>query len=165
MGVDPFTLSMAMAATSAVQGISAYQQGRQADKVAQSMAAQAEAAGYEEAAAERRRGNMLIGSQIANFGAMGMDPLGNALDVLQMTAMENELQAQTIITNARFQAFDYRQQGKAAKAQGFNQMLGSFGQSAGSVMLGMKGSGSASTKAGTFFQPGEEAQFIKLKRA
>lgn len=72
MGMDPLSmLAIAAATTSVASGVSSMIQGNAANKAAGQAAAGALAAGETEAATERRKGNLAIGSQIANFGAMG----------------------------------------------------------------------------------------------
>lgn len=75
----------------------------------------------------------------------GVDPLGNALDLLQSSAVENELSAQTILTNSRYQAWNYRVQGAQAKAQGRAAFIGSIGSAATSMLLGFKNPLSSTT--------------------
>lgn len=147
-------LAAVSAAASLAQGISAMNAGNAANKAANAAASQAEASGQTQAATERRKGNLAIGSQIANFGAMGMDPLGNALDVLQNSAFENELSAQTLLTNARYQAWDYRVQGARAKQQGRMAFISSIGNAASSALIGAKGFGGARSASGSFASSG-----------
>lgn len=135
MGIETALMAAAIGG-SLVQGVSALQAGNRANKMYGAMAAQTEAAGLEQAAATRREGNAFMGRQRAQFGAMGMDPLGNALDVILNTAMENELAAQSQITNSRFEAWGQRQKGYAAKKEGQSALFKSIGNAASSAMMG-----------------------------
>lgn len=155
MGIETALIAAAVGTTLA-QGVGALQAGNLANKNAKIAADQALAAGNTEAATERRRGELQLGSQRAQFGAMGMDPLGNALDVLQNTAFENELSAQTILTNSRYKAWDYRVQGQAAKKQGQMAFISSIGQAASSALTAGAGgnglgAGWSRTQAGSSF--------------
>lgn len=155
MGIET-ALMVAAAGATIAGGIGQLNAGIAANKAAKEAAGNELRAGETNAAITRRQGQLFIGKQRASFGAMGMDTVGNALDVIQMSAVENELEAQSILTNSRFQAYDYQVKGRMAAAQGRAGFVSSIGQAAASVMLGMSKSPSQPSgfKVGNIDMPG-----------
>lgn len=156
MGIETAILAAAVASAvgTVAGGIGQLNSGIAANKAAKAAANQELQAGQTNAAIKRRQGQVFMGKQRAAFGAMGMDVMGNALDAIEMSAQENELEAQSILTNSRFSAYNYTVQGRMAAAQGRAGFVTSLGQAAGTMMMGMNGSkGSAPQQTSNLRMP------------
>ena len=129
-----------------ISGISQLNAGIAANKAAKAQAAQYEAQGKQNARNKRREGVLFMSKQRASLGASGAGLMGNALDLIEMTAVENELEAQSILTNSRFEAYNSLVQGKMAASQGRAAVYSSFGEAAGMAMIGMSGSSSSGVR-------------------
>ena len=131
------------AAGTAVSVASSIQQGKSAKDAADyNAAAQAATAksiqdkAAQDAADQRLKTQRMVGTQIANAGAGGIDPnTGSPLTVESQTKEWGELDALRIINNAQRSAWGYTTGAGLTEFQGGQQQTAAYGQ-AGSTLLG-----------------------------
>jgi hypothetical protein len=110
-------LAIVAAVLQVVGGLGAMAQGNAAKEEFDRQAEREREAGRLQVAQMRRNKSRLLASQNAAFNAMGVGALGNALDVIQDTATEQELAAQIALSDSSNRARNLRQQGFQAKAR------------------------------------------------
>ncbi len=127
----------------AVSAASAISQGQSAKSTADYNAAAQQATaksiqdkGAADAADQRLKTQRLVGTQIANAGAGGIDPnTGSPLTVEGQTKEWGELDALRIINNAQRSAWGYTTQAGITSYQGGQQQTAAYA-TAGSTLLG-----------------------------
>ena len=146
MSGDPVTIGL-MVLSSGMQAIGSIQQGKAQQQAANynaqmafNNAAAARAAAEEDARREKRQGLKRMGAMRAHAPAK--------LDLLEDSAMEEELNFQTVLHGGEMQAIGYENtarleiaRGKAARATGYAGAAGALLSGAGSSLSLMGGSG------------------------
>lgn len=134
-------IAIVAAALQVLGGVGAMAQANAAKEEFDRQADLEKQAGRLEVAQIRRNKSRLLAAQSAAFNAMGIGTLGNALDVIQDTATEQELAAQIANSNSSQRARNLRQQGFTAKAQGRLKFVQSMGNAASTLAAGGVGQG------------------------
>jgi hypothetical protein len=106
-------------------GISAYDAGKYTRRAMQTNAQNAGNAGLEERERIRGAARAAIGQQLVDQGGSGFTMgTGSAIDALQQSAMNRELDLAVSRRNASMKAAGFEQQGQIAYAQGKAAMVG-----------------------------------------
>lgn len=123
-----------MVAGSVIQGIGGYQAGKYNAKVAEQNALADEAEGAAEAQRIREAAREAIGRQVGAQAESGFMPgTGTALDSLEESAINAELDILNVRRKAAMSANARRQQGALAKQQGKMALLGGLVGAASAV--------------------------------
>lgn len=109
-------------------------------QVAQQNASLAIASGEANARRQQMLGNQKIGSEKAGYGASGIDSTqGSALDVIQSSAMNSELDRLNILHGSQVQAINYENQSKIDSTQASGARTASYLGAAASLAGGAAG--------------------------
>ena len=150
--VVAITASLAAAGVSANAAI---QQGKAQEKAAKfnaavernnALAAQDQA--QFEAAKLRRRNAFLRGAQSAAIGKSGVDLSGSAVDVMNDSAVQGELDALAALYTGKVRANSAQSSAQLFDAQGENARTSSYYSAAGSILGGV--SGATGSAAGAY---------------
>lgn len=142
---------------SLVQGVAGMKAGNATARAMETNAVQSVQEGEAEAARLRDESRFAIGRQLAGLAGNGFDLSGSAETVLRESAIEAELDIMDARRQAASRARAYREQGKAAKAEGKAKLVG-----------GMFGAASAVANAGRDYasaQSGGYSPSPALRRA
>jgi len=110
--------AVAGAAGKVFQGISARQQGKYRQKIAERNALLARRQASGAAEVQARAGEKAVGAAAARAGASGFAVSGSAVDVMAQIAAQSTQRAGTAIYDGALRSQAYRDQGAAAKRQG-----------------------------------------------
>jgi hypothetical protein len=125
MGMDPLTIAAIYATTQVAKGFAEKKAG---DNQASQFRKQADAersAGKAREEKLRRDARKMLGRQLVASGASGFSVEGSTLDILAMTAAENELAAQTELYNTEVKASGFLARASEAKQAGKAALFGS----------------------------------------
>jgi hypothetical protein len=111
-------------------------------------AAEAESKGQYDAMREQVVSGQKIGSSIAAYGASGVaGNSGSALDVVQASHQNAELDRQNILHGADIRAINYQNQASMDKYGGQSALLGSYWSALGAMSMGLVKGGVGQTAA------------------